>query len=228
MVSRRVLIAIAIYIVLCASHDFLQAGVNPPMGILTRAYGAQLNSAEAYPGLSVFEGESLSTATDGKLGVRIGTATLALSQGAQATLQRMENGTHVDMAGGVLFFASPENSLIEVHIADALLRPENGQSTQAEVRMMGPKVLQVAAMRGNLEFNYRNEFQLIPEGETYRIYLDAPAEPQKPAGVGAASAGTKHKTVIYIVAGAVAAGGAAWGIHELIESSNGPESPAKP
>ncbi len=187
-----------------------------------------MNSAEAYPGLSVFEGESLSTATDGKLGVRVGSGTLALSQGAQATLQRMEKGTHVDMMGGVLFFSSPQNSMIEVHIADAFLRPENGQLTQAEVRMMGPKVLQVAAMRGNLEFTYRDEFQLIPEGETYRIYLDAPAEPQKPAGSGAASAGIKHKTVIYIVAGAVAAGGATWGIHELIESGSGPESPSKP
>jgi hypothetical protein len=228
MVARRILSGVALYILLCASRDFLHAGINPPMGILTRAYSAQLNSGEAYPGLSVFEGESLSTATDGKLGVRVGTATLALSQGAQATLQRMDKGTHADMAGGVLFFASPEDSLIEVHVADAYLRPQNGKLTQAEVRMMDSKVLQVAAMRGNLEFTYRDEFQLIPEGETYRIYLDAPAEPQKPAGSGAASVGIRHKTVIYIVAGAVAAGGAAWGIHELIESGSGPESPAKP
>lgn len=113
-------------------------------------------------------------------------------------------------------------------MADAFLRPASNELTQAEVRMLGPKVLQISAMRGNLEFIYQDEYQVIPEGETYRIYLEAPADPQRPAGVGAPSMGTNNKVVIYIVAGAVAAGGAAWGIHELLESKNGPESPAKP
>jgi hypothetical protein len=170
----------------------------------------------------VFEGESLSTSFNGKLGVRVGTATLALSQGAQATLQKVKRGMHVDLVGGTLFIASPESAWVEVHIADALLQPESNQLMQAEVRRIGPKVLQVAAMRGNLEFTYRDEFQVIPEGETYRIYLDAPAS------LGAPSTGKRTKTVIYIVAGAVAAGAAVWRIHELIQSSSGPESPAKP
>jgi hypothetical protein len=70
---------------------------------------------------------------------------------------------------------------------------------------------------------------MIPEGETYRIYLDSPAEPQKPAGAGAtASVGMRRKVVIFIVAGAIATGGAAWGIQDLIQSKSGPESPAKP
>ncbi|HEY2119608.1 MAG TPA: hypothetical protein VGH37_10530 [Candidatus Acidoferrum sp.] len=118
---------------------------------------------------------------------------LAFSQGAQATLQRITKGTHVDMLGGAVFFAAPESALVEIHIADAFLRPEGNQATQAEVKMMEPKVLQVSAVHGNLELRYRSEFQLIPEGETYRIYLDGPAEPQKPAGgTTAATQGISH------------------------------------
>ena len=94
--------------------------------------------------------------------------------------------------------------------------------------MLGPKVLQVFAMRGNLEFYYRDEFQVIPAGETYRIYLEAPAESQRPAGAGVPAVGISRRVVIYIMAGAMAAGGAAWGIHELLESTNGPENPDKP
>ena len=220
--------ALLLCTVLCVSPSLLIAAGDPPIGILTRAYDATLNSAEAYPGLSVFEGERLSLDTDGKLGVRVGSATLAFSRGAAATLQRIENGAHVDMEGGSTFFTAPEMVVIEVHVADALFRPEPGHATQAEVRQLGPKVIQVSAMKGNLEFRYRSEFQLIPEGETYRLYLDAPAEPQKPAGTGAPAVGISHKVAIYIVAGAVAGVATGWGVHELIESGSGPESPAKP
>ncbi len=187
-----------------------------------------MNASQAYPGLSVFEGKQLSTTAEGKLGLRVGAATLSLSQRASATLQKVENGTHVDLASGSVYFASPENAMIEVHVADASFRPENNTLTQAEVRMLGPKVLQVSAMRGNLEFSYRTEYQLIPEGETYRIYLDAPAEPQRPAGAGAPAVGVSHKVAIYIVAAVVAKGGASVGNHELLESNGGIESPAKP
>lgn len=60
MVSRRVFMLVAFYVFVRASRDFLSAGSGLPMGILTRAYDAQLNSSQAYAGLSVFEGEHLS------------------------------------------------------------------------------------------------------------------------------------------------------------------------
>jgi hypothetical protein len=228
MFANRGPVAIALCLSLLMSSTYLRAGGSPPLGILTRAYEARLNSAEAYAGLSVFEGETLATSAEGKLGVRVGAATLIFSQGALATLERIEKGTHVDMAAGALYFTAPEAVFVEVHLAGAVLRPESNQATQAEVQRLGPKVIQVSAKRGNLELYYGEEFQLIPEGETYRIYLDAPAEPQKPAGAGAPNAPIKTKTVIYIVSGAAVGALTAWGIHELVESSGTPESPAKP
>src|SRR5271165_4015744 len=76
MVSRRVFMVVTFYVFLCVSRDFLDAGSSVPLGILTRAYDAQLNSSQAYAGLSVFEGEALSMGKDGKLGVRVGTTNL--------------------------------------------------------------------------------------------------------------------------------------------------------
>ncbi len=228
MDSLRDVSAIVICHLLFSYPVALPAAAGPPLGILTRAYEARLNFSQAFPGLSVFEGEQLSTTADGKLGLRVGAATLSLSQGASATLRKVEKGTHVDLVAGSLYFASPEHPMVEVHVADALLRPASDNLTQAEVRMLGPKVLQVFAMRGNLEFYYRDEFQVIPAGETYRIYLEAPAESQRPAGAGVPAVGISRRVVIYIMAGAMAAGGAAWGIHELLESTNGPENPDKP
>lgn len=52
---------------------------------------------------------------------------------------------------------------------------------------------------------------------------------QEPAGgTTVATHGIGDKMVIYIVAGAMATGVAAWGVHDLLQSKIGPEYPAKP
>lgn len=200
---------------------------DPPVGVLTRAYEAHLNEMPAFAGLSVFEGERLSTESQGKLGVRIGNEVFAFSGNSSATLHRIAGGAHVDMSAGWLFFSSPADSTMEVHAAEALVSPAKNQLTQARIQIYAPQVLQVAAMRGDLMFTYKDESRIIPEGETYRIYLDYESESQKPAGAGTPAATAGKKVAIFILTGAVV-GLTAWGIHELIESKNGPESPAKP
>jgi len=182
----------------------------------------------AFPGLSVFSDERLSTEASGKLGLRVGGTALTLSGNTTSTLHRINGGLHVDMTSGSLFFASPENAIVEVHAEGALLRPAKNQLTQAEVRIFAAHVLQVTALRGDLAFTYGEEFRVIPEGETYRVYLDSPTDSQNPAGAGAPPAHVSRKVAFFIIAGGAAAALTAWGIHELIESSNGPESPAKP
>ena len=228
MVSRRNFAVLSICLSLCLSPAVVQGELDPPMGILAQASNAHLNSAQAYAGLSVFAGETLSTAEAGSLDIRIGRVRLILEQGASASLQKLEKGTHVDLMTGSLLFNAPQNGRVEVHVADAMFRPETNALSRASVQMLGPKVLQVHPILGNLEFSYRDEYQLLPEGETYRIYLEAPAEAQKPAGAGAPSISSKRKTVIYIVTGVLATGVTVWGIRELVEGPESPSNPSKP
>src|SRR5208282_2876875 len=141
-----------------------------------------------------------------------------------ATLHGIDGGAHVDLTAGTVSFGSPENAIVEIHAEEALLRPEKNRVTQAEVTILGPSVLQVRAQRGDLAFSYREEFQVLPEGATYRIYLDSPAEPQ---GTGGSSTqkSTRLRKVSYFVMGAAGAGLTAWGIYELAHSGSGMESP---
>ena len=203
------------------------AGPNLPLGILTQASAAHLNEADAFAGLSVYEGEQVSTEKQGRLGIKIGAAMLAFGEESRATIHGIRAGAHVDLDSGTLFFTSPENAVVEVHAEEALLRLERNQLTQAEVRLLAPSVLQIAVRRGSLAFSYRQEYQILPEGESYRIYLDAPAEPQNAAGVGASNA-SKLTKVAYFVVGAAAGGSAGWVTHAMLVSGNGPESPSKP
>jgi len=197
------------------------------LGILTLAYDAHLNEAAAFPGLSVFEGEDLSTGPEGRVGVRVGRATVLLAGSSGATLHGIDGGAHVDLTAGTVSFSSPENASVEIHAEEAFLRPERNRLTQAEVTMLAPSVLQVRAQRGDLAFRYREEFQVLPEGATYRIYLDSPAEPQGAAGLGAQESHRLRK-VSYFVVGAAGAGLTAWGIYEFAHSGSGVESPTKP
>jgi len=197
------------------------------LGILTLAYDAHLNEAAAFPGLSVFEGEDLSTEPEGRVGVRVGRATVWLAGSSGATLHGIDGGAHVDLTAGTVSFGSPENAIVEIHADEAFLRPEKNRLTQAEVTILGPSVLQIRAQRGDLAFRYREEFQVLPEGATYRIYLDSPAEPQGTGGSGAQKSHRLRKVSYFVV---TAAGGvlAGWGIDELRRSGGGMESPAKP
>ena len=230
MHALRGVLALSLCVSLCAYNFPTYAG-GKPLGILTLAYGAHLNASNAFAGLSVFDGESVSTDAGGKLTMRIGGSVITLAERSAATLQRIGDGAHLDVDTGSVYLWSAESNPLEVHAEGALLRPHGPHNAQAQILMFAPKVLEITTRRGSLEFSYHAEFRVLPEGQTYRIYLeseDGPGTPP-PAGSGTEkeglSAGTK---VAYFILAGVGSGLAAWGIHDLIESHNGVESPAKP
>jgi len=227
MFPSRGPVVLLLCVSLCLFPSLCGAGPKAPLGILTQAYDAHLNEAAAFPGLSVFEGEDVSTEAEGRLGVRVGRVTVLLAGSSGATLHGIDNGAHVDLIAGTVSFSSPENGIVEIHAEEAFLRPERNQLTQAEVTILAPGVLQIRVRRGDLAFRYREEFQVLPEGATYRIYLDSPAEPQGVASLGAQKS-TRLRKVSYFVVGTTGAGLTAWGIYEFTHTGTGIESPTKP
>ncbi|HUI50799.1 MAG TPA: hypothetical protein VLX60_03390 [Terriglobales bacterium] len=237
MHSLRASLGVFLSLLLCGFPASTGAG-GKPLGLLTLAYGARLNTAEAFAGLSVFAGEEMATEADGKAMVRIGTSVATLAGDSRMTLQSDGDGAHVDLQAGSVYISSAKKSPLEVHAEDALLRPHSSQDTQARIWMYAPRVLQVTTRAGGLDFSYHGEFRVLPEGQTYRIYLDSDAGPeaQGPAGAGsgnstgpAQNAGTSTGTkVAYFIVAGVGAGLTAWAINDVIQSNNGVESPAKP
>lgn len=230
MFALRGVLALSLVVSLCAYSLPLDAG-GKPLGILTLAYGAHLNASDAFAGLSVFDGESLSTDAEGKVSARVGGSVITLIEQSAASLQRSGDGAHIDLEAGSVYIWSAESNPLEVHAEGALLRPHGGHQVQAQVLMFAPKVLQITTRQGSVDFLYGKEFRLLPEGQTYRIYLeseDGPGTPP-PAGSGAGKAGLSTGTkVAYFILAGVGTGLSAWGIHDLIGSHNGVESPAKP
>ncbi len=197
------------------------------IGILTLATHAHLNEAMAFPGLSVFEGERLSTDGEGRLGVRAGHSILTLGPKTEVELVSINGGLHVDMSFGALHFSGAENEIVEVHAEDAILGPASTRPTQGTVIIVSSKVLQITTERGSLNFSCHGEFRNLPEGQTYQIYLDAPGESQEATSAGMEKAGVATKVTYFIVSAGVA-GTIAWGVHNALKSENLPISPAKP
>ncbi|HWY06132.1 MAG TPA: hypothetical protein VNY24_04685 [Candidatus Acidoferrales bacterium] len=226
----RGVLALSLCVSLCAYNFPLYAG-GKPLGILTMAYSAHLNASAAFAGLSVFDGESVSTDREGKLSVRIGGSVITLVEQSGATLQRTGEGAHVDLDAGLVYLWSGESNPLEVHAEGALLRPHGAHNVQAQILMFAPKILQVTTRQGSLDFSYHAESRVLPEGQTYRIYLESEDDPRGTSEPGTQpqkpSMSTGAKVAYFIVAG-TGAGLAAWGIHDLIQSNNGVESPAKP
>ncbi len=212
MFSPRTLLAALLCALISSPTALALPAPELALGVLTRASDAHLNALPAFVGLSVFEDENISTEVDGKLGVRIGSAMLALSGNSGATLHRISGGTHVDLESGWLYFSSPANSCVEIHAIDALLRPAKNQPTQVRVRIDTRHELQVSAIRGDLLFTFQGESRIIPQGKTYQINLDSEDATQKPAGTagGAPSSMPRTKIAAFVVIGA-ASGLAAWG-----------------
>jgi hypothetical protein len=199
---------------------------RPPIGILTIATHAYLDEAMAFPGLSVFEGERLSTEPEGRLGVRLGHSALMLGESTEVELISARDVLHVDMTCGMVRFSAAENEPLEVHTGDVLVRPATSQPTQGAIVILAPKVLQITAEHGSLSFRFHQEYRQLPEGQTYRVYLDTPGEPEDETVPVAA--GRKRNLVAFFIVGAGAGGLTAWGIGEAIRTRNPPISPARP
>src|ERR1700675_4533482 len=201
----RGVLASSLYISLCAYNLPLCAG-GKPLGILTLAYGAHLNASDAFAGLSVFDGERVSTDPGGKIGVRVGASVITLVGQSGATLQRTGEGAHVDLDAGSMYLWSAESSPLEVHVGGALLRPHGNRSVQAQILMFTPKILQITTRQGSLDFSYHAELRVLPEGQTYRIHLESQDDPRgtPEAGDQAEKAGmsTAAKVAYFIVGGA--------------------------
>jgi hypothetical protein len=138
----------------------------------------------------------------------------------------ISDGVHMDVTAGSVYFNGAPGELAEMHVGDAFLRAATKEASQVRLIILAPNVLQVTAQKGGLNFSYRQEFRYLPEGLTYRIYLEAPAEPQMDTA-DATKAGIAGK-VAHFILGGVGAGAAAWGIHEILAGANPPISPEKP
>jgi hypothetical protein len=138
-----------------------------------------------------------------------------------------QDGIVAELASGTLLFSATTTGSIVIAANEALVRPTANVATVAHVRMVNPRELRIYAQRGSLEFSYRGESETIPEGKTYRVFLD-PSETEL-AGLGPNPAikppVTHHPTFILVAIAAAVGAGVAIAIPMMMHSDESPDRP---
>ena len=198
-----------------AAASLLVGGPPPtkvvPLGMITHAEHAHVGEAAASAGSTIYDGDQVSTETDGVLRITVPALTLHLEAQSILILRHpgsTEDSVEADLACGTLVFSAARNGGISVVANDALIRPAANAATIAHVRVVNRKELRIYAQRGALEFSYHGETEVIAESAAYRVLLD-PSE--KEAALVSESEDTKKKAakrhtkflllVIFIVTG---------------------------
>lgn len=219
----RTLICVVMALLLAAAP--LPAAQPPALGVVLEAERAQIGSGAASPGSSIYDGDALTTSAQGGLRLRAGKSLIYLGPQSSLTLHRTANGTAAELGSGTVVFSGSREAAMEISVSGAQLKPVSSGPVMAQVSIAGPKILDVTARRGALEFTYAGESEVIPEGASYRVVLDPPE--QGPAGVSSKQGeqpkktGRRRKGFLFLIIGAV--GLATWvAVDEALESPDRP------
>ena len=198
------------------------------LGVVAGAERAHLNSAAVSEGATVYDGDRFSTEPGGMLLLRGGATTLDLAEESAVIVRSGANGAQnmvAELGRGTLVFRATRAAALEIAALEALLRPAENVRTVGQVTIVGPRELRIHALRGSLQFSYREETRTIAEGESYRVILD-PSEdaPKKKEAVNPAG---RRKAFLFVGIGGGAAGVAAMIFenqrHKKMESPDRPD-----
>ncbi|HEX4545710.1 MAG TPA: hypothetical protein VH110_05075 [Candidatus Acidoferrum sp.] len=193
-----------------------------PLGVVTQSSGEHFNASKVTPGATVYDGDVLSTEAEGALQLRSGAALLYLPGQSGITVHGIPSGTQAQLRMGTVVFSTAKAGAMEVLADEAFIRPMIDGPTIAQVTVVSPKELQIAARRGALEFSYRGETQKIPEGGSYRIILEPPEPAAKPfpqrVPVKAGRESRAFKITVIVATGWITE----WAVHEVLESPDRP------
>jgi hypothetical protein len=176
MISLRHVLAAALTFSLASDPSF---GRVAAVGFVSHADGAYIGEALASPGTSIYDGDRLYTETDGLLRLALGTSALHLASQTSVTVHHSDStqDTEIDLTTGTLVFSSSKPPAIAVRANTAWIRCGATFPVAAQVSIVNAKELRIRAQRGSLQFTYKEESAVIPEGVAYRVLLQPEDDP---------------------------------------------------
>ncbi len=163
------------------------AANEKPLGMVTQAMDAQLGTAQASVGTTVYPGDSLVTDEHGSIRLRVGGGQFYLLSSSAATLSQNGNAVLASVSRGTVGFSSTQDDQFALEIPEGILRAAPGEPAYGQVTITGPSEVVISAYRGSLILDNDGEMHTVPAGKSYRVTMDlepaAPsAEPQDPEG----------------------------------------------
>jgi hypothetical protein len=227
MAGTQRLLAIAMAFL---SMNGSSGGTPEVVGIVAQANHASLGSQAAAEGTTIYDGDRLTTDTDGNLRVLIGGAMVHLAGGSSAILRDAGSNKAgkqfaAELAAGTVTLAVTLTSTGEVVACGARVRPVSETRGVVRVQIVGPRELLVYAQRSAAVVSYREDAETVPEGKAYRVLLNASDD--GPATEATKAPGRRRKALV-LVAIAIGAATAAGVALALTGRQGAVESPDRP
>lgn len=221
----RPVVAVAAAAFLLAPAD---AAPSSGLGMVVYADHANIGTAWASAGSTVFGGDRLVTATNGSLQVRAGAARFLLGGESSAILMQEETSPAAILTLGSLTFSAATANAFTLHVFAATIRPSGNEPTIGQVTVLGKNEMLVRSTRGALACTVDGETRVIAEGESYRVVIapESAAAPRSPAPAGNRGSGGppvragRSRAIYYIAAGVAII--SIWALHEALESPDRP------
>lgn len=204
----------------------LLAANEKPLGMVILAEEAQLGSARATVGATVYPGDSIATSVGGTMRLKVGSGQLYLLSSSAATLAENTSAFHAVINHGTVGFSSSVAEPFELETPLGIVRPAAGPA-YGQVTLTGPREMIVSAYRGALIVDNNGELHTIPEGKSFRVTADLdPAQPPNAAAQGPYGTGVKPAVnphfILKLTAVAILAVGSYFLYRELSESPSRP------
>jgi ferric-dicitrate binding protein FerR (iron transport regulator) len=190
-------------------------GQTAPLGVVTQSSGGHLNSATASVGTTIYNGDRLSTDTNGAVGVRSGSVQLLLSGDSAIFVGQDGSNLTAALQQGSVAFTVESGGSLRLTAADVRVRPQSSTLTVGQVTLEDCAVVVTSRVQA-LEVTAGKETKIVEAGQSYRVSLDTGCG--KHSSQSPPAAARSRFILIPVVAGVITA----WALHEVFES------PARP
>jgi len=154
------------------------------LGTIITADHARVGDSSAEVGTTIFGGDRLATDAQGSVQIRAGAARLLLQGASAAIINDTEGAPSAKLLQGTATFSTGNARAFTLFASHAVVRSQSDAPTIGQVTYLSDKELLVASKRGPLTVTIDGETQLIPEGSSYRVFLDTLAQGPEGAGAG--------------------------------------------
>lgn len=145
--------------------------------MIVSAERANIGTAKATVGTTLFNGDQLITNPQGSLQVRSASARLLLTASSRAVWGAEDGTPEATLTSGTAAFSTANAKAFVLHASTAVFRPQSDEPTIGNVTLLNPKELVVRCSRGTLTIAVEDDIRVVPEGTAYHVLLDANALP---------------------------------------------------
>jgi len=153
-------------------------GQSAPLGVVTQANLGHLNNSVASVGTTIYNGDRLATDIGGTLGIRSGSAQLALSEDSAILISQDDAILTTVLQGGTVSF-TVEGGALRLIASDVRVRPQSSAPTVGQLTLEKCAVV-VTSRTQSLEVTAGSETKVVEAGQSYRVSIDGDCGNHRP------------------------------------------------